>query len=409
VLRCYDCGLETDASLRSLCEACDGRLRVVTDTARAAAYPWGAPSPEPGVWRFAPLLPAVAPAHRVTLFEGGTPLLDAGRLAAEIGVARLLVKDETRNPTGSFKDRCLAVGASVALECGASGLICASTGNAGASTAAYAARAGVPAVIVVPSGTPMAKVAQAAACGATVVAADGRYSDAWSLAVRCEALGYANTTTTFISPYSAEAGRTVAFELHEELAEAPDWIVVPIGAGPLLAGLHQGYADLRGAGLVDRVPRLLAVQPEGCAPIVRALASGADEVTAWEAVSTVVGPLADQLQGYEREGRITLEAIRGSGGAGLAISDDDTLAWVRRLAQATGIFAEPAAAIALAGAERGSATGLVAPADTVVCCVTGTGLKQPLAAVPDAEPAVVPADADVSLELLRSLYERGRR
>lgn len=340
----------------------------------------------------------------VTLEEGDTPALEDQRLADELGVRGLVVKDEARNPTGTFKDRCLAVAASVALDCAAPGIVCASTGNAGASTAAYAARAGLPAVIIVPERTPPSKLAQARAYGAEVLPVKGGYSDAWALAVvAAEQLGYVNATTTFISPYSAEGSRSVAYELHEQLGEAPDWIAVPIGAGALLAGIHDAYWELVDAGLADRAPRMLAVQPAGCAPIVRAWETEAEKVSAWDEPDTLVGSLADPLRGYEREGDVCLDAVRASEGAGVAVPDEETLAAIRRLG-AAGVFAEPGGAIGLAGVTRAVAGGLIAADETVVCCVTGSGLKDPFVAVPDDMPEALPAEREAVLQWLQRAH-----
>jgi threonine synthase len=391
-LRCYGCGTAHAELTATSCERCDGPL-VVAAERDFERQPWCG-RPADGLWRFADVLLPVDAGARVTLSEGDTPTLVADRLAGELGVRSLLLKDESRNPTGTFKDRCLAVAASVALHTGAPGIVCASTGNAGASTAAYAARAGLPAVIIVPERTPPSKLAQARAYGAEVLPVQGGYSDAYGLAkIAAERLGYVNATTTFVSPYSAEGSRSVAYELHETLGEPPDWISVPIGAGALLAGLFDAYSDLVEAGFADRAPRMLAVQPSGCAPIVRAWEEGADTVTAWDEPDTLVGSLADPLRGYEREGLLTLDAVRASAGAGVRVPDDDTLAAVRKLGGA-GVFAEPGGAIGLAGVARAVEAGLIAADETVVCCVTGSGLKDPFVAVPDDMPAAIPADRE---------------
>jgi threonine synthase len=351
------------------------------------------------IFRFADRLPDVPEAARVTLDEGGTPLVDLPAAGAAIGVPRLSGKDEARNPTGTFKDRAMALSASVALAEGAGGLICASTGNAGASAAAYAARAGLPAVILVPVGTPPAKMAQAAVCGATVVAVEGSYSDAWRLAAEvAERTGWLNATTTFVCPYVVEGTRTVAYEIHEARG-TPDWVVVPIGAGPLLVGVHRGFAD------VGRAPRLLAVQPAGCAPIVRAFECGT-AVEPWAAPATVASGLADPLAGYPEEGEITLSAIRASDGAAVAVDDDATIAAVRTLAECEGLFQEPSGAIALAGAAEARRRGVIGDGQTVVLCLTGTGLKDPRAALHgDAGYPVVRSGAQLE-ELLRQAPRR---
>jgi threonine synthase len=340
----------------------------------------------PGIWRHAPLLPPLEPAARVSLDEGATPLLALERAGAAVGLAALLGKDEARNPSGTFKDRCLAVCASVARAERASGIVCASTGNAGASAAAYGARAGLPVLILVPAGTPPAKLAQAAVCGARVVAVEGTYSAAHALArALARDRGWLNATTTFVCPHVVTGARTLAFELAEQVG-VPDWVVVPIGAGPLLVGIHEGYAELVRRRLVTRAPRLLAVQPTGCAPIVRAFVEAAP-VRAWEAPSTVASGLADPLAGYEEEGEITLAAIRASGGSAVAVDDERTLAAVRLLGAREGLFQEPSGAIALAGIEAARRAGTIAATETVVAVLTGTGLKTPQAAF-DAARAV---------------------
>jgi threonine synthase len=339
-----------------------------------------------GIWRHAPLLPPLPAAARISLAEGGTPLLALRRAGAAVGVGTLYGKDEARNPTGTFKDRCMAVCASVARVAGAPGIVCASTGNAGASAAAYGACAGLPVLILVPAGTPPAKLAQAAVCGARVVAVEGTYSDAHALArALAHDLGWLNATTTFVCPHVVTGARTVAYEIAEDMG-APDWVVVPIGAGPLLVGIHEGFADLVDRGLVARAPRLLAVQPSGCAPIARAFAEDAP-VRAWEAPATIASGLADPLAGYEHEGEITLRAIRASGGAAVAVDDARTIEAIRLLGAREGLFQEPAGAIALAGVEAARGSGAIEDGETVVAVLTGTGLKMPHAAF-DAARAV---------------------
>lgn len=392
-LRCEECGAETADLSRCTCAGCGGILFARCERSLST-------SRNEGIWRFANALPRVSPSSRVTLAEGSTPLLAAPRLGSELRGTQVYVKDETRNPTGTFKDRILAIAASVARDVGAHGLVCASTGNAGASTAAFASRAGLPALIVVPATAPPVKLAQAIVCGATVVRVQGSYSDAHRLARQCEEAGYLNTTTTFISPYSVEGGRTIAYEIADDLGQPPDWIAVPIGAGPLLVGLHLGFADLVAAGRCRMLPRLLAVQPEGCAPIVRAVRERAAHVSAWGTPDTLVDSLADPLDGYEREGDITLRSIQATRGSGVVVSDEETLLWLSRLAERVGVFAEPGGAAALAGAARATADGLIAPGQSVVCCVTGTGLKTPLAALDTVETRLLDVDSPEFKRLL---------
>jgi threonine synthase len=399
-LSCTACGQTVSGGATPRCPSCGGRLEVV----RAPLSAPYAPDPAaPGIFRYAALLPAVPPAAHVSLAEGRTPLLGIPAAGHVAGVSQLLAKDESRNPTGTFKDRAMALAASVARAEGAPGIVCASTGNAGASAAAYGARAGLPVVILVPVGTPPPKMAQAAVCGARVVAVQGTYSDAWSMAAAISAsLGWLNATTTFTCPYVVEATRTVAYEIFEQIG-VPDWIAVPIGAGPLLAGIREGFEDLRALGVVEQVPRLLALQPSGCAPIVRAFDEGAP-TRPWGTPDTVAGGLADPLVGYPDEGDVTVRAIVASRGAAVAVDDEATIAAISMLAGREGLFQEPASAIAIAGVAEARRRGLIAESESVVACLTGTGLKDPYAAAGGtARPFPVAASlGDVERGLARS-------
>ena len=375
-LHCVACDRVAGGGAAPRCAACGGRLEVVRGPLPS---PFAADPSAAGIFRYASLLPEIPLGARVSLAEGRTPLLDIPVAGASAGVPRLLAKDESRNPTGTFKDRAMALAASVARTEGAPGIVCASTGNAGASAAAYGARAGLPVVILVPVGTPPPKMAQAAVCGARVVAVQGTYSDAWALAAAaCASLGWLNATTTFTCPYVVEATRTVAYEIEEQLG-VPDWVAVPIGAGPLLVGLGGGFADLVALGRIERAPRLLALQSAGCAPIVRAFDEGTP-TRAWERPATVASGIADPLTGYPEEGDVTVAAIVASGGAALAVDDAATVAAISTLAATEGLFQEPSSAIALAGIAEARRRGLIGEDDQVVACLTGTGLKDPHAA-----------------------------
>jgi threonine synthase len=403
-LRCVACGDAVAGGATPRCPACGGRLEVVR---RSPPSPFAADPAAAGIFRYASLLPDVPAAARVSLAEGRTPLLDMPAAGHATGLSRLLAKDESRNPTGTFKDRAMALAATVARAEGAAGIVCASTGNAGASAAAYGARAGLPVVILVPVGTPAAKMAQAAVCGARVIAVQGTYSDAWAMAAAVSAsLGWLNATTTFTCPYVVEATRTVAYEIAEQLG-SPDWVAVPIGAGPLLVGIREGFEDLRALGVVDRVPRLLALQPSGCAPIVRAFEEGAP-TRSWGRPETVAGGLADPLAGYPEEGDVTVRAVVASGGAAIAVDDDATLAAISLLAGREGLFQEPAGAIAIAGVAEARRRGLLAEGDAVVACLTGTGLKDPHAASGGTAEQFAEVDSLASLERVLADNRPGR-
>ncbi len=344
-----------------------------------------------GIWAHAEALPPVPPEARVSIGEGQTPML-MSRLAERLGLSALGLKNDAACPTGSFKDRPLAIAASIGRAIDAAGLLCASTGNAAASTAAYAARAGLPSVAIVPRDTPRGKLAAPIACGTQVIEVDGNYSDALAASgLAAQQLGWLNTTTTYVCPYTVEGLRSVAYELCEQMdGQVPDWISIPVGSGPLLTGVLEGYEDLRQWGRVARLPRMLCVQPAGCAPIVRALAEGGAEVVAWKDPSTVASGLADPLDGYPDEGDITVASTLRSGGAGVAIADEDILRWVRELAAVDGLFGEPSSAIAVAGIAAARENGTIAAGESAVACLTGFGLKDPYAAIPAAESALTP-------------------
>ena len=343
-LRCVDCATAYPPVLLYRCKACGGILETVDDDGT----------------------------ERVSLGESVTPLLRAHRIEAALPgfSGEIWLKDETRNPSGSFKDRLVASAMGRALALGIRKVVCASSGNAGAATAAYAARAGIPAVIIVPAHTPLGKVTQIAAYGALLLLVEGHYSRSYDLALAlAERHGFANLTTTFINPYAVAGLTAVGTELVEQLGGAPSHVLVPTGSGPLVKGVWQGIAD---AGATTR---LIAVQAQGCAPIVQAFDSGAEEVAAWGMPQTIASGISDPLIGYERDGTYTLQLVRRSGGRAIAVSDDELRTAMQRLARSEGVYAEPTGASPIAALPRLLAEGDLPPGSRVVCMVTGHGFK----------------------------------
>ena len=333
-----------------------------------------------GVWRRPGLLPRTA--HAVTLGEGGTPLLP---LAGALGDrARVHAKVEAQNPTLSFKDRAMALASSVALDLGLPGVVLASTGNAAVSAAAYAAAAGLPCRVFCGTGSRAAlKLAAAAAHGADVELVEGDYSSAYAQAVHAEDDGWFNVTTTYRNPVLAEAYRALAVEMLDDLGHVPDVVVVPVGAGPLLRGLLGGFEDARSAGVAARCPRLVGVQATACAPLQRAWRHGdwaASLASPPPVLPTRAGAIADSLRGYEREGLLTLEAVRQSRGTVVAVGEEDMAEATAALAR-RGLLVEPAAAAALAALADEELAGLVPDDGDVVIVLTGHGAKEPLAPV----------------------------
>ncbi len=331
-----------------------------------------------GLWRFQDLLPPTE--HRITLGEAGTPLISCADLAERIGVAELLVKNETVNPTLSFKDRAMALGVSLAQDVGARGVVAASTGNTAVSAAAYAARAHLEARIF--CGTDAArqartKLSSASTYGATVETVGGDYSSAHEAASALEADGWMPLTTTFRNPYLTEAYRTVAFELYEQTGgQIPEWIVIPVGAGPLLVGLFHGFRALAATNTIATIPRLVAVQADACAPLVTAWTHNGP-IEPVDPGPTVASAIADPLRGYEDEGRLTLEAIQDSRGLATSVSDSEILEAVRAIAHREGLLLESAAAAPIAAITTLIGNSTISSNARVAVLATGHGAVEP--------------------------------
>ncbi|MEE9152338.1 MAG: pyridoxal-phosphate dependent enzyme, partial [Thermoplasmata archaeon] len=263
-LKCLRCGKEYPLLTRYSCSKCGGILDVDYDYEAMKKKGIGSrlsTKKDEGMWKFRDFLPIKKKESIVTLREGGTPLFRCERLAGLISLADFYLKDETRNPTGSFKDRPTSCAISKAKEEGGNAVITSSTGNGGVAVATYAAKAGMKAIIIVPSTAPRNKLLSIVCSGALLVKIKGIYSDCFSLARELSReYGWVNLTSTFLNPFATEGDKTVAYELYLELGGAPDWIVVPIGAGPLLAGIYKGYKELKELGLADRLPRMVGVQ-----------------------------------------------------------------------------------------------------------------------------------------------------
>jgi threonine synthase len=314
----------------------------------------------------------------------------------------LWLKDDTRNPSGSTKDRASLLVVAKAAEYGHRTVATASTGNAAAALAAVAAAAGVRAVVFVPAGAPQAKLVQIASYGARIVPVDGTYDDAFELSLAaCERFGWYNRNTA-LNPFTIEGKKTASLEIAGDLApDEADAVVVPTGDGVIVAGIAKGFADLARAGLIHKAPRLIAVQPEGSSAIVAALRAGAAAVEPLQHAASVADSL---VVNAPRNAAMALADIRASGGGGVAVSDDAILDAVLHLAATTGVFAEPAGAASLAGLHAALEEGLLARDERVVLLVTGSGLKDVAAAQRRvAIPPAVRPDLD---EVARLLDER---
>lgn len=401
---CTECGTEYELSKIYRCERCNAPLDINYDYAKISrvAFDPTRGSRAEGMWVHRDLLP-VAPEFIVSLGEGRTPLLRCARLAERLGLPSLWVKDETRHPTGSFKDRPLSVAVSKAKELGAKTVVTASSGNAAAAMSAYAARAGLRAVVLVAADTPPGKLLQMVAAGATVVRVTGSVSNSIEMArAATKAFGWYNVTTTFENPYSVEGDKTVAYEIAAERGwRAPDWIVVPTGSGPLPAGIWKGFGELQRFGLVAALPKMVVAQATGCAPIADAFRSGDDFVKPWLAPETIASGIKDPLVGYSEDGTYTLKIVRKSGGAAVAVCDEEILRATRLMSELEGLYAEPAAGTATACVVELLKRGTIGPDEEVVVVSTGHGLKQPFVGTSELEalPEIAP-----SLDALAALH-----
>lgn len=336
----------------------------------------------PGEWPEAALaspefliafLPLASTEHLPPLPVGGTPLLPVAGLRRALGLPHLWVKDDTRNPSGSTKDRASQLVVAKALEYGRDTVAAASTGNAATALAAVAAASGVRAVVFVPAAAPEGKLVQMLCYGADVLPVDGSYDDAFELCLEaCERFGWYNRNTA-LNPFTVEGKKTAALEIAAQLApREPDVVLVPTGDGVILSGVAKGFADLTRAGLIARRPRLIAVQPQGSPAIAAALASGAETITPVPDAASVADSLVVQAP---RAALLCLQQVRKSGGAGVTVSDAAIVAAIAELARSTGVFAEPAAAAVLAGLHAALEQGLVDRDERIVLLVTGNGLK----------------------------------
>ncbi|MDX3234359.1 threonine synthase [Streptomyces sp. ME03-5709C] len=396
-LRCDDCGREVPTDQpQTLCPHCEGLLEFHYDLGGdARATVLRAAGTRRGLWRWSPLLPVDPSTAPVTLGEGDSPLLEMPALGASLGVPGLRVKNDAMMPTGSFKDRGFAVAVTAARAQGMRDGFTYSSGNAGASFAAYAARAGLRATVFVEAAANETKVAAISLLGARVYRLHYDSSDEIFAALQSMARRGAHSFVNFINPVRHEAMKTYAYEICEELGwEVPDVMVHPVGTGGGLWGAWKGFLELRELGLIDRVPRMIGVQPAVCAPLVEAFDNGrAGAVRSGDANATIAQSIAGDslIQG----GRRLLRAIRDSGGAAVAVSEDEIAEAVRALGRHA-VAAEPSAAASLAGVAAARRSGVIGPHDHVVAVVTGSALKQP-AAMQRLAPAPlgdVRADAD---------------
>ena len=393
---CSNCANEVLPGTLGRCEVCGGILRPY--------YPDEAVShlthihPGPGIDRFRAMMPVSTAIP--FLGEGDTPLIRSRRLGSALGLPRLYFKYEGRNPTGAFKDRAAALATALAVEAGAEGILTASSGNSAAALAAYSAAAGLKCLILLEPGNPPGKLRQAVAVGAKVIPVKGVFDRGpEALAALLTEVGdplnyYSAFIYAPVNPYILEGIKTISYEIAARLPGAPDAVVCPVGGGDMLTAQWRGYLELKRAGVIEALPRMIAVQSENAPPLLEAFRAGANRVNPVSSPSSKLSGINVPFTGDH-----ALAAVRDSEGAVAGIHDEDALAMQRRLAREEGIWVEPAAAAPLAALPGLLAQGAIHPDERVVCLLSGAGFKDAHLAEAEAaeigqrEPAAFDAEA----------------
>ena len=390
--KCVRCGKIYEAVPQLTNCACGGILDIVYDydyIKTRLTRETLAGRRDNSMWRYRELLPVEEDTQAPPLRVGWSPLYEAKALAEELGIGRLYVKDDGLNPTASLKDRASAMAVAKALEAGARVIACSSTGNAASSLAGNAAAAGLKTYIFVPSRAPKGKVAQLMTFGATVISVQGSYEETFELSkAAIEKWGWYNRNAA-INPYLSEGKKTVGLEIMEQLNwEVPDYIAISVGDGCTIAGLWKGLKDLHAIGLIDRLPRLISAQAEGCCPLNRAIETGED----WRPMEE--NTLADSIAvGVPRNADKALMAIRESNGLTVNVSDAEIMAAQKLLGRTCGVFGEPAGVTGAAGLKKLCEQGRIERDAVVVSVVTGNGLKDVANAIAACgEPISIPGD-----------------
>ena len=410
-LECSNCAATFPADrLMTTCPACAKVLYARYDLAAAAkemtpealaTRPWN-------LWRYFEILPVIDPAFALTIGEGGTPLLDVPTLGRAFGIDRLLIKDEGLNPTGSFKARGLGMAVSRAKELGATSLAIPSAGNAASAMAAYAARAGLPAYVFMPADAPVVTKAECRAYGANVYLVDGLINDAGKVAREAGPSFSWFDVSTLKEPYRAEGKKTMGLELAEQLGwRVPDALVYPTGGGTGIVGMWKAFAELEEMGLIgSKRPKMIVVQAEGCAPIVRAFEMGERHAGPWTDAATVAAGLRVPVAIGDY---LILDAVRQSGGTAITVTEAELMEGVDLAATHEGIYVSPEAGAAYVATKKLRASGFLEQGDEVVIFSTGSGMKHTdlIPTGPADFPILDPNDPELaaSIKLVRDALE----
>ena len=372
-LQCRECKKEYDPTFKYICDECFGPLDVHYDFPSITKDVFA--SREQTYWRYFELLPIIDKSNIVSINAGMTPLVRAEKLGKKIGLNNLYIKNDSVNPTFSFKDRPAGVAISKAKEFGLSSVGCASTGNLASATAAHAAKADFPCYIFAPSDIEHAKIAQALSYGANYIAVDGTYDDANRIAAQIgdsKGVGIVNIN---MRSYYVEGSKTLAYEVAEQLDwKVPDQLIVPTGSGAMLNAICKGFEELETVSLIDKVSKMHmnCAQPHGCAPIVNAFKNNSDDIIPVENPDTVAKSLAI---GDPGDGRYVLKRLKQYNGIAQESNNKETLDAILLLARTEGIFTEPAGGVSVAVLKKMVEDGQIDKDETTVCYVTGNGLK----------------------------------
>jgi len=372
-LKCRECQKEYDSTFKYICDDCFGPLDVHYEFPNITKESFK--GREQTYWRYFELLPIADKSNIVSINAGMTPLIKAEKLGKELGLNNLYVKNDSVNPTFSFKDRPAGVAISKAKEFGLKSVGCASTGNLASATAAHAAKAGLPCYIFAPSDIEHAKIAQALSYGSEYISVDGTYDDANRIAAQIgdsKAVGVVNIN---MRSYYVEGSKTLAYEVAEQLGwKVPDQLVVPTGSGAMLNAICKGFEELESVSLIDKVStmHMNCAQPHGCAPIVDAFKNNTDAVTPVENPDTVAKSLAI---GDPGDGRYVLKRLKQYNGIAEETNNKEILDAILLLAKTEGIFTEPAGGVSVSVVKKMVEDGKIDKDEIVVCYVTGNGLK----------------------------------
>lgn len=396
-LRCIGCGKEYSSDeIIYVCKSCGALLEVVIELQKVS-FDEIAKRPL-GVWRYEEFLPVEEGSEIISLREGGTPLYRCDRLAKWAGVKRLYIKYEGANPTGSFKDRGMTLGVTKAKSLGSKAVACASTGNTSASLSAYAARAGLTCYVILPADkVAMGKLAQALMHGAKVISVKGNFDDAlrlvMDLSVKMEIY-----LLNSVNPWRLEGQKTLAFEVSDQLGHVPDFVAVPMGNCGNISAIWKGFKEYRGAGVIEKLPRMFGIQAEGAAPVINMLRKNLDTLVPISHPET----LATAIRiGNPVNWPKAVNAIRESNGLYDSVSDDEIVEAQRIIATLEGIGVEPASAASVAGVKKAVSKGFLGRTDEVVCVCTGHLLKDPEEVIKVCgRPIEIPPDLKAVSEVL---------